>query len=83
MKTKTRAVEFDYVPAIDSNYACVRPGMDPSHACSTADNLDEAVREILSKGASDENGLSAELAFLCSWAMDASRAYREAAGVAA
>ena len=80
---KTVRVEFDHATAHNANLLCVLPGVDVTLALSQADLIDNALRLILKDCLQYGDGLKPDVAWFFQWSMEASHAYREAAGAVA
>src|SRR5262245_47256027 len=77
-KLKTRAENFTQLGTSDSYLFQVCEGVSARDALSTSQCLTESVQRLMDLAV--EEGMSAEVAWLCSFAIEASTALRSAAG---
>jgi hypothetical protein len=80
-KSVTTEVAFDEIPVLNDRMFSVRSGIDADVAIRKADALYESVTSLLAEGVQD--GVPAETAYLCEFAMDCAFALRLAAGAVA
>lgn len=76
---ETQAAPFLYATPSEQYLLQVREGQDPGAAADLASTLQASVADLLGRAVSD-NGMDANVAFLCKFALDAAAALRFAAG---
>jgi hypothetical protein len=73
----TTEQDFEYVPVAEQHLMSVRPGVDVNFAISHASCLEDSVRTLLEQ--SVQGGMDSETAYLCTFALGAAKALRNAA----